>query len=95
MLYGAVFPLVHSALYGGAEALTTIEATINKTLYDAYTSGYLVGRNATEAFDVKREVEQLPDPNNALVSYVCNIRPSYSIQKIVLYLQNVLTQTIL
>lgn len=95
MLYGAVFPLVHSALYGGAEALTTIEATINKTLYDAYTSGYLVGRNATEAFDVKREVEQLPDPNNALVSYVCSIRPSYSIQKIVLYLQNVLTQSML
>lgn len=92
LLYEAVFPLVHSSLFGTAEALTSIEAVINKALYDAWVSGYLVGRNATEAFDVVPDIQRLPNPNSAIVNYQVSVRPSYSIQKIVIYLQNVLAQ---
>lgn len=93
LLYEAVLPLVHSSLYGTAEALTRIEAVINKVLYDSWISGYLVGRNANEAFDVQSNIQTLPAPNSAIVSFACSVRPSFSIQKILIYLQNVLAQT--
>lgn len=92
LLYEAVFPLVHTSLSGTAEALTNMEAVINKTLYDAWNAGYLVGRNANEAFDVQTDIERLPAPNQAIVNFICSVRPSYSVQKIVIYLRNTLAQ---
>lgn len=87
-----MIPFVHAPIAGDVEIMTQIEAALNRILNAAWESGYLAGENQLDAFEVKATVQTLPPPNNAQLTFDCAVRPSYALQKIKVYLKNILGQ---
>lgn len=87
---------IHEEIAGNADLLIRVEATANRVCRDALASRYLVGtvggNEEVRAFMVTANIETLPDPSNSALVLVVELRPAYSLQKIVFYLRNTLGQ---
>lgn len=84
---------VHSSIKGNAEIITQVVARLNRVLNDALISGYLAraeGRPLSDAFTVSPLIETLPPPDNSVLSVQCAVRVPQVLQKIVIYLRNIL-----
>lgn len=90
LVQGVMFPFVHSSISGNVEVLAQAEAALNSVLNSAWTSGYLVGINQVDAYDVKASLETLPPPDNATLTFDVAVRPAYALQKVKVYIKNVL-----
>lgn len=93
----AVEEFIHEPIAGNADLLLRVESAVNRTCFDAWNSKYLVGNisgeDAQRAFKVTADVNSLPDPSNAVLEVMTEVRPAYSLQKVVIYIRNILGQS--
>lgn len=86
----SLLSLVFQSLKGEADLITVAEATINRVLFSCWQAGYLVGRNITDAYEVRQVSADFPKPSNATLTYEVGVRPAYSVIKYRVFLRNLL-----
>lgn len=91
MLEVGMEPYIHHPIAGTSNIILAAIGTANRILQAALDSDYLVrqeGRPISDAYTVTTVNQGLPEAGDSVLVVQCAVRPSYSNQKVLIYISN-------